>query len=205
MQEFWNNRYSQEDMTYGSAPNVFFREQLKKLTPGKLLLPAEGEGRNAVHAALKGWEVLAFDYSEAGRAKALWLAQQQGVSINYRLAEAAEFDREPNSLNAVALIYAHFLPVLRERLHRNVIQWLKPGGVVILEAFHPGQLAYASGGPKDQRMLYTAGMLRSDFTPLEINLLEEQETLLKEGAYHSGAGCVTRMVATKPGAAESKA
>ena len=125
--------------------------------------------------------------------------------INYQLAEAAQFDLEPDSLDAVALIYAHLPPDLREELHRKVVLWLKPGGKVMLEAFHPGQLAYTSGGPKDENMLYTAAMLRTDFSTLEINLLKEQEALLEEGTYHSGAGYVTRMLATKPGAAESKA
>lgn len=142
--------------------------------------------------------MLAFDYSEAGRVKALRLAEQRGVTLNYQLAEAGQFESEPETFDAVALIYAHFPPVLRQHLHSQVVQWLKPGGVVILEAFHPGQLAYASGGPKDKSMLYTAEILRSDFSPLAINLLEEQETLLEEGAYHSGSGYVTRMVATKP-------
>jgi len=33
--------------------------------PGKVLFPAEGEGRNAVHAAMLGWEVHAFDIRSA--------------------------------------------------------------------------------------------------------------------------------------------
>jgi hypothetical protein len=47
-------------------------------------------------------------------------------------------------------------------------------------------------------MLYTADMLSQDFEGMEIKLLEEREVILQEGAYHSGAGFVTRLVATKP-------
>lgn len=47
-------------IAYGTEPNAFFKAQLDQLTPGRLLLPAEGEGRNAVYAAKKGWEVAAF-------------------------------------------------------------------------------------------------------------------------------------------------
>lgn len=198
MQEFWNNRYSQQELIYGSEPNVFFREQLDKLKPGKLLLPAEGEGRNAIYAAGKGWQVKAFDYSAAGQAKAMQLAKQRGVRLDYELSEADAFACEPETLDAVALIYAHFSPEVRKRLHSRVQQWLKPGGSLILEAFHPKQLGYTSGGPKSEEMLYTAEMLRSDFSVLDIVLLEEQEIMLHEGAYHSGAGYVTRLVATKP-------
>lgn len=184
-------------MVYGSEPNAFFREQLNTLKPGRLLLPAEGEGRNAVYAAQKGWDVLAFDYSEAGRDKAVRLAEQRGVTISYLLTEAEMFDTEPGCLDTVALIYAHFPPALRRRLHQKAVQWLKPGGVLLLEAFHPKQLAYTSGGPKDVAMLYTTDMLREDFKQLRIDLLEEREVILEEGAHHSGAGYVTRLVATK--------
>lgn len=123
MQEFWNDRYSIGEMVYGTKPNEFFREQLKERNPGRLLLPAEGEGRNAVHAALEGWDVLAFDFSEAGRSKALQLADQRGVKIDYKLAEANQYAGEPESFDAIALIYAHFPPALRQDIHRKTIQW----------------------------------------------------------------------------------
>ena len=55
MKEFWNERYSQEAYAYGTEPNAFFKSRIDQLSPGKLLLPAEGEGRNAVYAATKGF------------------------------------------------------------------------------------------------------------------------------------------------------
>ncbi|MER2999166.1 class I SAM-dependent methyltransferase [Pontibacter populi] len=199
MQEFWNERYKQPEMAYGKEPNAFFREQLDKLQPGKLLLPAEGEGRNAVYAATIGWQVQAFDYSEAGRTKALQLADALGVTIDYTLSEAENYTSGPESYDAVALIYAHFPPAIRHKLHQQVKGWLKPGGTVMLEAFHPKQMdGYTSGGPQNHAMLYTADMLRSDFTGLKIKVLQEYEITLHEGIYHNGAGYVTRLVATKP-------
>jgi hypothetical protein len=197
MKDFWNNRYSQEQMVYGAEPNTFFREQLQYLKVGKLLLPAEGEGRNAVYAALKGWQVTAFDFSVAGYKKAMALAEQRGVTINYQVTDAIQFTCEPESLDAVALIYAHFPPALRQEMHTKVITWLKPGATVILEAFHLNQLSYSSGGPKDERMLYTAEMLQTDFKELDIKLLQELDIQLNEGDYHSGPGYVTRMIAQK--------
>ena len=63
----WDDRYSKEEFVYGEEPNNFLREQLQKLKPGKILFPAEGEGRNAVFAATKGWDVYAFDISSVGK------------------------------------------------------------------------------------------------------------------------------------------
>ena len=63
MKDFWNERYGAPEYAYGTEPNVFFKQELDGLKPGRLLLPAEGEGRNGVYAAEKGWSVSAYDWS----------------------------------------------------------------------------------------------------------------------------------------------
>jgi len=69
MKNQWDNRYSTEEYVYGTEPNEFFCECMKMLEPGKLLLPGEGEGRNATWAAQMSWVVDAFDQSTAGQKK----------------------------------------------------------------------------------------------------------------------------------------
>jgi hypothetical protein len=83
--EFWNQRYSEKEYSYGIEPNQFFKEQITPFKVGTILLPAEGEGRNAVYAAKLGWEVVAFDISEEGKKKALQLATLNNVSIDYHI------------------------------------------------------------------------------------------------------------------------
>jgi len=79
--EQWDSRYSEAEYVYGVEPNHYLRNFLEGRPPGKILFPAEGEGRNAVYAALLGWEVEAFDQSEKGREKALRLASRKNVQI----------------------------------------------------------------------------------------------------------------------------
>lgn len=67
MKQFWDNRYSSASFAYGEEPNEFFKEHLSKLTPGRILLPGDGEGRNGVFAASLGWDVEAFDISSEGK------------------------------------------------------------------------------------------------------------------------------------------
>jgi SAM-dependent methyltransferase len=193
----WNERYSNEEYVYSESPNVFFANQISKLQPGTLLLPCEGEGRNAVFAAKHGWQVLAFDGSEVGRSKALQLAAQNNVIFDYQIADATTVKYAQGSLDVVALIYAHFPPSIRQTIHKNAIEWLKPGGKIILEAFNPLQLNNSSGGPKDPAMLYTVAMLEEDFAGLHFELLETLETTLAEGKYHEGKADVIRMVGVK--------
>jgi len=198
MNNIWNERYSQEEYVYGEEPNVFIAEQLNKLQNGIIILPCEGEGRNAVHAASQGWIVNAFDSSDAGKMKALQLAGKMGVSIEYEIADAVSADYRESSADAVAFIYAHFPPAIRKQIHQKAISWLKPGGKIIIEAFNPAQLQNSSGGPKDISMLYTEEIIREDFQELNIELIETLQTTLQEGKYHQGKADIIRFVGNKP-------
>ncbi len=202
MRDFWNVRYSEEIYAYGTAPNVFFSSELKKLPPGKVLFPAEGEGRNAVYAATCGWNVIAFDQSEAGKEKALQLAAKKGVEIDYAVTSLAEFEAPDESFDALVLIYAHFPEVLREQFHQKLSQMVKPGGFLLLEGFSKRHLEYNSvnehaGGPKELGMLFSLVELVSDFSDFEIQFREEATVHLNEGLYHVGESAVVRLVGVK--------
>lgn len=193
---FWNQRYKEQEFVYGEQPNVFFEEQLEELTPGKLLLPAEGEGRNAVWAAGQGWQVTAFDQAAAGRKKALELAQKKGVQINYEVSAAISFNTS-EQFDVIGLIYAHFPASERKTIHKQLLQNLKPGGKIIFEAFSKNQLGRSSGGPKQIETLFSEAEIREEFPNVRFEFLREEEVLLREGPGHQGLGKVMRFIATK--------
>lgn len=199
MKQNWNQRFSAEGYIYGELPNVFLKEQLMALPAGKILFPGEGEGRNAVWAALQGWQVEAVDYSEAGKAKALALAQRMGTTLAaYHIADLNHFESQHEQYDVIALIFVHLAPAERQQLHRKLIDALKPGGSILLEAFSKKQLAFSSGGPKDETMLYDLEMLQDDFSALQIVLLEEEIGFLDEGTHHRGEASTLKMLAMKP-------
>ncbi|TDQ18509.1 methyltransferase family protein [Algoriphagus boseongensis] len=203
MKEFWNSRYQESEYAYGTEPNEFLKEKLEGLTPGMALFPAEGEGRNAVFAAQKGWDVTAFDFSESAKVKAQKLASERGVEINYQVASFEEFEAKESSFDLLVLIFAHFLPSKRKEYHRKLSQFLKPGGLVILEAFSKNHIQFNSvnekaGGPKDPEFLFSEENLKADFSGFEILQLEVVEKELKEGNYHVGKSSVIQMIAKKP-------
>lgn len=198
MKELWEKRYAEEGYAYGTEGNAFLIEKLSHLKPGKILFVCEGEGRNAVYAALAGWEVEAFDLSEEGKKKALKLADEKGVKMNYQVENALHVNYEPESFDVVVLVYAHFPAEIREKIHKKAIFWLKPNGKIILEAFNPLQLNNSSGGPKEPTMLYTKEMMQNDFEGMKFEQLSEEKTVLNEGKYHIGNADVTRVVAIKP-------
>src|SRR5690606_33878243 len=135
---------------------------------GKLLLPAEGEGRNALFAAQLGWQVEAFDFSEAAREKALAIAHQFDAELEYKLANIQTILLQPDTYDVIGLIYVHLESDLRKHFHSQCIQSLNKGGYIILEAFSKKQLTYSSGGPRDVNMLYSLGQLLDDFASMKI-------------------------------------
>lgn len=196
MRHFWDERYANQEYVYGIMPNAFFKEFIDNSRPGNLLLPAEGEGRNALYALQHGWDVTAVDYSDEGRKKAIKLANDNGYELNYSVADLAEWDEEVEP-DAIALLYAHFPPNLRSEIHGKLMAKLKRGGKIVMEAFSPKQLQYNSGGPPNLDLLYSKSILESDFQALKIEYLEELEVKIQEGDYHKGKASVVRMIAKK--------
>lgn len=197
MKDFWNERYSEPEFVYGTEPNHFFAEQLDQLKPGKLILPADGEGRNAVYAAQKGWEVQAVDYSSSAREKALELAKEKGIEISYDLSDLAEYDFGSEIYDAAAFIYVHLPRSIIKDVYANVIKSLKPGAKIMVEVYSVNQQGRDSGGPKDERVLYTEEKLRDLLSGTEIEWMEEKEIDLSEGKYHVGKAMVIRAIAVR--------
>jgi len=195
--EMWDERYSSENFVYGTKPNQFFREELLKLKVGHLLLPAEGEGRNAVFAASQLWDVSAFDLSNEGRLKALHLAKENRVEIDYELASFENFTFEKESFDCIALIYAHVSEYKRKEYHQLIVKYLKPGGLLILEGFSKEQFGKKSGGPGQIGMLFSKEVLLDDFSELETIKLQGLDIELSEGEFHQGVASIIRYVGKK--------
>lgn len=201
--EFWNQRYALPEYAYGKEPNVFIRQQLDLLSPGKILFPAEGEGRNAIYAAVKGWEVTAFDISSEARKKALHLATQQHVSIEYLVGALNELALEHHHFDAIGLCFAHMPAALRTAWHRDLEKLLEPGGILMLQGFSKAHTTYQqinpnAGGPKEESMLFSKEELQLDFESLQIDILQEEVRWLQEGAFHQGESALINLVAHKP-------
>lgn len=193
----WNTRYQSKEFVYGKEPNAFFKEEIDRLTPGKILLPAEGEGRNAVYAAKKGWEVHCFDWSEEGKRKADQFAEMEGVKINYIVSEIADFDFKESEYDAVALVFVHLPEEEREELHKNVIKALKPGGKLIFTAYDKTQLGKSSGGPKQIELLYSLAQIVEDFIYLDFDIFAKETVELNEGTLHVGGADMIKFSGSK--------
>jgi 2-polyprenyl-3-methyl-5-hydroxy-6-metoxy-1,4-benzoquinol methylase len=197
MANFWDERYSAEEYIFGKEPNVFFKSVIDRLEPGRILVPAAGEGRDAVYAATLGWDVIAMDQSSTGKEKAMRLAAEKGVTIRYDVQSIEETDLQSANFDAVALIYFHLPPAFRQELHKRLPSALRPNGTVIIEAFTPAQIGNTSGGPTEPERLLTKEILITELGTLKIIQCEEVSTVLAEGSGHVGKANVLRFVAKK--------
>ncbi len=196
---FWDENYSIDGYKYGTLPNEFLVEQSSSFPKNaKILLPGDGEGRNGVWLAEQGHQVTTLDSSKGGIEKALAFAKTRGVTIKALLADLSEWEPESELADIVVLTYLHLEPTLRRKVHQNLAIALKPNGFLVLEAFHPNQLRFQSGGPKALNMLYSIESLRSDFDKLlDEKFACECQIFLEEGVGHQGPAFVTRWVGHK--------
>ena len=192
----WDERYTSDDFVYGTEPNSFLASNAKILT-GPVLSLAEGEGRNAVFLASLGLDVLAVDGSEAGLDKANKLASSRDLSIRTEVADLATYEPPENSFGSVVSISAHLPSLIRKRLHRLVERCLKPGGIMLLEAYTLAQLARNTGGPKDPDLLMACRELETEFPNFELILSREIEREVIEGKFHTGLASVVQFIARK--------
>jgi SAM-dependent methyltransferase len=182
--EMWNERYSEAGYAYGDAPNDHLRDVADQIPKGgRVLCLAEGEGRTAVFLAECGHDVTAIDVAEVGLRKAEALA--------------VEWNPDEQGWDAIVAIWAHLPPSVRRSVHGQIHRALRPGGVFVLEAYTPEQLALGTGGPKAVEWLMTAEGLREELVGMEVVRLHEMTREVHEGRYHRGLSAVVQCVARK--------
>jgi hypothetical protein len=193
----WDERYSSPDYAYGTEPNAFVAAMAPRIPAGPVLCLAEGEGRNAVHLSCLGHAVTAVDQSAVGLGKAQALAATRGVALTTIAADLADYAIAPGRWAGIVSTWAHLPPALRRAVHAKVVAGLQPGGVYILEAYTPAQLAFGTGGPKDPSLCMTLAGLGDELAGLEFEVARECVRDVTEGTFHTGRGAVVQVLARR--------
>jgi SAM-dependent methyltransferase len=197
----WDQRYNEEGFAYGTAPNDFLKSEFLKIPKGgKVLCLAEGEGRNAVFLAKKGYLVTAVDQSPIGLQKAERLAHKYGVKISTIVTDLADYHFGHEMWDGIVSIAAHVPPLLREKLHGQVATSLRNKGIFILEAYTERHIEMDGiGGPPASKkdLFMSIDQLRYELHGLDIMIGEEVEREISEGKYHQGKSAVVQVVAEK--------
>lgn len=200
----WDDRFAGEDYLFDTAPAQFLERHSHRLSPeSKVLVVADGEGRNAVWLAEQGHEVSAWDGSPVAIEKARRLTCIRGVNVSFGVQEAAAYRWPISRYNAVIGIFIQFAqPDLRDAMFRGMIQAVRPGGILMLHGYIVEQLKHGTGGPPVEENLYTESLLRDRFAETDILHLKTYEAELREGSGHVGRSALIDLVTRVPKATQ---
>ena len=163
-----------------------------------MLCLADGEGRNSVFLAQMGYDVSSVDISTVGVEKTKRLAVERGVTVNAMVGDLADFDLGKQQWSGIVSIFSHVPRLIRQNLHRRVVDALVPGGVMLLEAYTVHQIGRGTGGPQVPELLMSEQELRNELVGLSVIYAGEINRSVVEGTGHTGMASVVQFLGRKP-------
>ena len=200
--EDWNRRYEGTELLWTAQPNRFLVAEVASMAPGSALDVGCGEGRNAVWLAKQGWSVTGVDFSDVGLDKARRLAEAEGVSVEWVLADVRTYQPAVGAHDLVVVLYLHLPEAERRRVHAQAASALRPGGMLLVVGHDATNLTEGYGGPQDPSVLFTPDDVAGDLAGLTITLtILKAERALRpvaaEGREHTAIDAVVRAVRTE--------
>ena len=193
----WDERFSIEDYLFGAEPAQALVKLEHYLIPqGDTLVIADGEGRNSVYLASRGFRVTASDSSTVANVKAKALAANQNVEVNYQVEDFFDIDWSAKQYDNIVGIFFQFIPPDKIKQVLTALPTaIKKGGTLLIHGYTPQQIELATGGPKDVSLMYTKELFEDVFEPEEIRVNKEYQMQLSEGSGHKGQSALIDFVA----------
>jgi SAM-dependent methyltransferase len=185
--EMWNRNLTAEQPRFNTEPNAFLVAMTKGRKPGNALDVGMGQGRNAIYLAKQGWDVTGFDPAGRALARAQELAAKDGVKIKTILATSESFDFGKAKWDLVLISYAG-----GRGLSGQILESLKPGGLVLIEGFHEDATKQGSIG---SGVVFKTNELLTLFSAFRVLHYEDVFT---KADFGPGNTRVVRLLAQKP-------
>jgi len=161
---------------YWDQPLPFLVEQLPRLSRGRALDLAMGEGRNAVYLAQREYIVDGVDLSVPSVQKAMALARSRGVRIHGIVADLGQYAIRPESYDLICCFF-----FLERDLFPAILRGLRPGGSLLYQSVTIDEIQINPSFPREWCLRHNE--LLHAFKSLRV--LYYQETGLIEGKSHS--------------------
>lgn len=168
----WDERHAAREPIELLEIDPSLEEEVARLTPGRALDLGSGDGGNAVWLALRGWRVTGVDFSSVGLERARARARDQGVAVDWVLADLLEWRPPAASFDLVMLVFVHLAPENRRAVHRMAAEAVAPGGTLLVVGHDRSNLVEGAGGPQDPDVLFTAAEVASELPALTIERAE---------------------------------
>lgn len=135
----YEDAYKTQEYYWGTVPNQACYQVLQLMPPTKhlkLLDVGCGEGKDAVFFARNGYDVSAFDVSDAGIEKTRKLAEQAGVHIHVFKADILDYRLDTYYDIIFSSGVLHYIkPEYRKDIFENYKQFTNENGLHVLNVF----------------------------------------------------------------------
>jgi SAM-dependent methyltransferase len=166
----WDERYA-EKQQWSSEPNRLIADLLADLPPGDAVDLAAGEGRHALWLASRGWRATAVDFSGVGLDRGR--AQPGSDAVTWVVADVRTWTAPDASLDLVLVAYLHLPQEETLPLFTRAVEWLLPGGRLLVLGHVVENLTAGVGGPPDPEILHSVERLAPVAPLLEVDRLEQ--------------------------------
>ncbi|MHC5067030.1 MAG: hypothetical protein ACYTF0_00425, partial [Planctomycetota bacterium] len=115
-------------------------------------------------------------------------------------ADLADYIIEVGAWAGIVQVFCHLPQPLRARVHRAVAAGLRPGGVAVIEAYTPEQLALGTGGPPLRELLYEQDAIEVELAAgaeIDFEISRECRRHLSEGRRHVGESALLEICARR--------
>lgn len=196
--KMWNQNFSGTNYIYGEGPNEFIYMYSSFIpSASSIACFAEGEGRNAVFLAEQGHAVTTYDQSTVGLEKTKALARKKETVVNTVEADLTETLNMHETFDAAVMVFGHVPKTGQSVFIHNMLESLKPKGLIMLEVYSVDQLQYQTGGPPSENLLYTPEDVLHWLKDHKVLHFYYGEAFRKEGSKHTGTGHVIQAIAEK--------
>ncbi len=152
---YWDKKFAGEKYIYGKAPAKFLAKNYDYIPSGARVLDiGMGEGRNAVFLATKGYKVTGIDISQVAIQKARFLAKEFGVRIDTIHKSMKDLKIKHGTIDAIICFY-----YVDREIVKTLMDWLRPGGVLIFEAYSINQKTLNNMDEDDSYLLRESELL----------------------------------------------
>jgi SAM-dependent methyltransferase len=185
--ERWNRILTAPKPAFNTSPNAFLAAMIAGMKPGRSLDVGMGQGRNTIYLAQQGWDSVGFDPADRAVAAAQERATSLGVKISATVARDVDFDWGESQWDLIVLSYVGAREYVDE-----VTRALRPGGMVVVEAFHRDA---TKAGPIGSGVVFDTNELLRLFPALRVVRYEDTDAVADFG---QRATRVVRLAAVKP-------
>ncbi len=121
---------------WSGRPNAVVVAELEHLAPGTAFDAGAGEGGDALWLAEHGWTVTAADLSPIALERGARLAEQRGVTVDWRHLDLTR-EPVPGTFDLVTASYLHIPADRRAGMFARLAEAVAPGGTLLIIGHHP--------------------------------------------------------------------